>query len=214
MKANIFDALFSGVGILPAVAALDAAVLTAWADAAIDAGVPALELFLRGEGAEAAVTAAMRTLRHSHPSLAIGAGSVYDAETATRMVDAGAQFLVSPITDPATGAVATAAGVDWLPGAFSPTEISLAERSGARYVKLFPAAAINAPAFIRATLAPSPSSRIVPTNVSLDEIAELVAAGAAGFGVGPKLLNGVDPRSAGAIATRLRAAREAAGHPA
>lgn len=214
MEAKVFGPLFSRVGILPAVAAQDAAVLAAWADAALDAGVPALELFLRGEGAEAAVTAAIASLRSSHPTLAVGAGSVYDAATAQRMIDAGARFLVSPITDPATGAAATAAGVDWLPGAFTPTEISLAERSGATYVKLFPAAAINAPAFIRATLAPSPTSKIVPTNVGLDEIAALVAAGAAGFGVGPRLLDGADPRSAAAIAARLRAAREAAGHPA
>ena len=59
MNAKVFGPLFSRVGILPAVAAQDAAVLTAWADAAVDAGVPALELFLRGEGAEAAVTAAI-----------------------------------------------------------------------------------------------------------------------------------------------------------
>ena len=214
MEAKVFGPLFSRVGILPAVAAQDAAVLAAWADAALDAGVPALELFLRGEGAEAAVTAAITSLRSSHPALAVGAGSVYDAATAKRMIDAGARFLVSPITDPATGAAATAAGIDWLPGAFTPTEIALAERSGATYVKLFPAAAINAPAFIRATLAPSPTSKIVPTNVGLDEIAAFVAAGAAGFGVGPRLLDGADPRSAAAIAARLRAAREAAGHPA
>ena len=60
----------------------------------------------------------------------------------------------------------------------------------------------------------SATSKIVPTNVGLDEIAALVAAGAAGFGVGSKLLDGADPRSATAIAARLRAAREAAGHPA
>jgi 2-dehydro-3-deoxyphosphogluconate aldolase/(4S)-4-hydroxy-2-oxoglutarate aldolase len=214
MSAKILDTLFSTAGILPAVAAQDAVVLNAWADAAVDAGIPALELFLRGEGAEAAVVAAIVTLRTSHPTLSIGAGSVYDAATARRMADAGATFLVSPITDPATGALAQEAGIDWLPGAFTPTEIALAERSGARYVKLFPAAAISAPAFIRSTLAPSPSSKIVPTNVGLDEIAALRAAGAAGFGVGPKLLDGADPRSASAIAARLRAAREAAGLPA
>ena len=126
MNAKVFGPLFSRVGILPAVAAQDAAVLSAWADAAVDAGVPALELFLRGEGAEAAVTAAIVSLRSSHPTLAIGAGSVYDAATAKRMIDAGARFLVSPITDPATGAAAAAAGIDWLPGAFTPTEIALA----------------------------------------------------------------------------------------
>ena len=49
MEAKVFGPLFSRVGILPAVAAQDAAVLAAWADAALDAGVPALELFLRGD---------------------------------------------------------------------------------------------------------------------------------------------------------------------
>ena len=214
MNAKVLGPLFTRVGILPAVAAQDAAILSAWADAAVESGVPALELFLRGDGAEVAVTAAITSLRSSHPTLAIGAGSVFDAATAKRMIDAGAQFLVSPITDPATGAAATAAGVDWLPGAFTPTEIYLAEQSGATYVKLFPAAAIDAPAFIRSTRAPSPTSKIVPTNVALNEIPALVAAGAAGFGVGPKLLDGADPRSSTAIAARLRAAREAAGHPA
>ena len=214
MEAKFFESLFSRVGILPAVAAQDAVTLTAWADAAVEAGVPALELFLRGDDAERAVVGAIASLRTTHPSLAIGAGSVYDATTAARMIEAGARFLVSPITDPATGAVAAAAGIDWLPGAFTPTEIALAERAGARYVKLFPAAAIDAPTFIRAVLAPSPASRLVPTNVALDEIPGLVAAGAAGFGVGPRLLAGADSRDAAAIASRLRAARAAAGHAA
>ena len=101
--------------------------------------------------------------------------------------------------------------MDWLPGAFTPTEIAFAERSGATQVKLFPALAINAPAFLRSLLATRSASRIIPTNVSLEEIAPLVAAGAAGFGVGDRLLNGADPRSAAAISERLRAALAAAG---
>jgi 2-dehydro-3-deoxyphosphogluconate aldolase/(4S)-4-hydroxy-2-oxoglutarate aldolase len=99
--------------------------------------------------------------------------------------------------------------VDWLPGAFTPTEIALAERAGATQVKLFPALAINAPAFLHSVLATRPSARIIPTNVSLDEIPALVAAGAAGFGVGERLLDGA--RGADAISERLRAALLAAG---
>jgi 2-keto-3-deoxy-6-phosphogluconate aldolase len=76
-------------------------------------------------------------------------------------------------------------------------------------VKLFPALAIDAPAFLRSVLATRPSSRIVPTNVSIEEIPALVAAGAAGFGVGERLLG--DARGADAIAAKLRAALLAAG---
>ena len=76
-------------------------------------------------------------------------------------------------------------------------------------MKLFPALAIDAPAFLRSVLATRPSSRIVPTNVSIEEIPALVAAGAAGFGVGERLLGGA--RGADAIAAKLRAALLAAG---
>lgn len=200
--------------ILAAAPAQDPSVVRAWADAALDAGTPALELFLRGAGAEAAVVAAIGQLAASHPDLVVGAGSVYDAATAARMLDAGARFVVSPIVDPETGALCAARGAGWLPGAFTPTEIHLAERCGARQVKLFPALAIDAPAFIRSALAPSPASRIVPTNVSLEEIPALVAAGAAGFGLGARILAGADPHDRAAIAARLRAARAAAGSPA
>ena len=76
-------------------------------------------------------------------------------------------------------------------------------------MKLFPALAINAPAFLRSFLATRPASRIVPTNVSLEEIPPLAAAGAAGFGVGERLLEGAT--GAAAIEDRLRAAMRAAG---
>ncbi len=214
MSAKVLGPLFSHVGILPAVAAQDAAVLTAWADAAVDAGVPALELFLRGEGAESAVASAISVLRASHPTLAIGAGSVYDSATAQRMIDAGAQFLVSPIVDPQTGAVATDAGIDWLPGAFTPTRDPSRRAFGCGLREALPGSGVECPRIHSRHLAPSPTSKIVPTNVALDEIAALTAAGAAGVGVGPRLLDGADPRSATAIAARLRAARQATGHPA
>ncbi len=204
-------AVLAQTRLLPAISPLESGVVNAWADACIEHGVLALELLLRGEGSERAAFDAIARLASSHPQLAVGVGTVFDARTAQRACDAGARIVVSPITDPATGSTCAAAGVDWLPGAFTPTEIALAERSGATQVKLFPALAINAPAFLRSHLATKPSSRIIPTNVSLDEIPALVAAGAAGFGVGERLLAGVDPRSASAIGERLHAALSVAG---
>ncbi|MEY3495769.1 MAG: aldolase [Chloroflexota bacterium] len=202
-------AVLSRARLLPAISPLDESVVSDWADACVASGVPALELLLRGEGAESAAYAAIKRLAATHAQLAVGVGTVFDAETAQRAIGAGARIVVSPITDPATGAACHAAGVDWLPGAFTPTEITLAQRAGATQVKLFPALSINAPAFLRSVLATRPSTRIVPTNVSLDEIPALVTAGAAGFGVGERLLDGA--RGAEAISERLRAALIAAG---
>ena len=202
-------AVLSRARLLPAISPLNEVVVSDWADACIASGVPALELLLRGEGAEPAAFAAITRLTRSHPSLAVGVGTVFDADTARRAIDAGARIVVSPIIDTATGTVCHAASVDWLPGAFTPTEIELAERTGAQQVKLFPALAINAPAFLRSFLATRPASRIVPTNVSLEEIPPLAAAGAAGFGVGERLLEGAT--GAAAIEDRLRAAMRAAG---
>ncbi|MFM7825066.1 MAG: bifunctional 4-hydroxy-2-oxoglutarate aldolase/2-dehydro-3-deoxy-phosphogluconate aldolase [Candidatus Limnocylindrus sp.] len=204
-------AVLAKTRLLPAVSPLDGGVVDAWADACMEHGVPALELLLRGDGSERAAYDTIARLSRSHPQLAVGVGTVFDATTAQRACDAGARIVVSPITDPATGGTCAAAGVDWLPGAFTPTEIALAERSGASQVKLFPAMAIDAPAFLRSYLATKPSSRIIPTNISLEEIPALVAAGAAGFGVGERLLAGADPRSARAIGERLHAALSAAG---
>lgn len=200
--------------LLPAIAPQREAEVRAWADACVAAEVSALELLLRGDGAEQAALAAIRNLALSHPALAVGVGSIYDATAARRAIAAGARFVVSPITDLATGAACAEAGVGWLPGAFTPTEIAVAERAGATYVKLFPALAIDAPLFLRSVLAPSPTSRIVPTNVALEEIGPLAAAGAAGFGVGARLLGAgagaAAPDDAAGIAERLRSARSAA----
>lgn len=200
--------VLSHTRLLPAISPLKEDAVTEWADACVASGVRALELLLRGEGAEAAAFTAIARLARSHPQLAVGVGTVFDAHTAQRAIDAGARIVVSPIVDVATGAVCQAANVDWLPGAFTPTEIALAERTGAQQVKLFPALAIDAPAFLRSVLATRPNARIVPTNVALDEIPALVAAGAAGFGVGERLMQGATGTAA--IENRLREAMRAA----
>ena len=127
-------AVLSRARLLPAISPLNEVVVSDWADACVASGVPALELLLRGEGAEPAAFAAITRLTRSHPSLAVGVGTVFDADTARRAIDAGARIVVSPIIDTATGAVCQAASVDWLPGAFTPTEIELAERTGAQQV--------------------------------------------------------------------------------
>ncbi len=116
------------------------------------------------------------------PRLIVGAGTVLTVEQARACAVAGARFLVSPVTDAAVIAEATALGCAALPGGHTPTELHAAYRAGAPLQKLFPAPA-GGPEWLRAVLAPLPMLRVVPTHgVDADNAAAWLAAGA--FAVG------------------------------
>ncbi len=114
--------------------------------------------------------------------LTVGAGTVMSADQARQAVEAGAQFLVSPICDPEVLAAAALLDVPMIPGASTPTEMERAHRLGADFVKLFPAPAggVN---FVRAVLGPQPHLRIFPTSgVDPENFIDFLEAGCAGAG--------------------------------
>lgn len=146
-------------------------------DAAIEGGFRAVEVTLTTPGAFDAIAHYARS-----SDLLVGAGTVLDREQAQRALDAGARFLVSPVTDPDLIGWCAARDVLVLPGAFTPTEMLLAVRSGARVVKLFPAPP-GGPDWVRACLGPFPDLRLFPTaGVTTDNARAFLDAGA--FGVG------------------------------
>jgi len=116
------------------------------------------------------------------PDLLVGAGTVLEVEQARAAVEAGARFLVSPVSDPQIIAEAHALGVVSIPGTFTPTEMLAAHRAGADFVKLFPAPH-DVPAYIAAVLGPLPFLRIFPTaGVTAENVVAVLRAGAAGAG--------------------------------
>ena len=118
----------------------------------------------------------------------IGAGTVLNAEACREAIDAGAEFVVSPITK---GEIAEAARASHKPvmlGAYTPTEAQAAHEAGADFIKIFPADKLG-PAYIKALRAPLPHLRIVPTGgVDLNTAADFLKAGCAALGVGGSLL--------------------------
>jgi len=119
----------------------------------------------------------------------VGVGSVLDAGTARRSVDAGARYVVSPVFQAEVVEEAHRLGVPALPGAFTPTEIIRAHQAGADVVKVFPAEVLGI-AFIKGVLAPMPFLRLMPTGgVTPDNVGDWVRAGAVGVGVGSALLD-------------------------
>ncbi|MBA3620577.1 MAG: 2-dehydro-3-deoxyphosphogluconate aldolase, partial [Acidothermales bacterium] len=75
-----------------------------------------------------------------------------------------------------------------IPGAFTPSEILQAWRSGASAVKVFPAS-LGGPAYLRAVRAPLPDIPLVPTGgISVDAAPAYLQAGALAVGIGSPLV--------------------------
>jgi 2-dehydro-3-deoxyphosphogluconate aldolase / (4S)-4-hydroxy-2-oxoglutarate aldolase len=171
------------------------------------AGVTCLELTLTTPGAVGALTRVRAVLADD---VALGMGSVIDADQAQACLEAGAEFLVSPAVCAEVAAYAVAQGVPCYPGAWTPTELLQAWRLGAPAVKLFPAAS-GGPRHLKDVRAPLPHIPLVPTGgVALDQIADYVAAGAVAVGLGGPLLgDALEGGSLTALAERARVALEA-----
>lgn len=121
--------------------------------------------------------------------LLVGVGSVLDAETARRAVDAGARFVVSPVFEPEVVQEAQRMGAAALAGAFTPTEILRAHRAGTDMVKVFPSEALG-PSFIKGVLAPMPFLKLCPTGgVTPENAGDWIRAGAAAVGLGGALVD-------------------------
>ncbi|WP_022903133.1 bifunctional 4-hydroxy-2-oxoglutarate aldolase/2-dehydro-3-deoxy-phosphogluconate aldolase [Curtobacterium sp. B8] len=138
---------------------------------------------------------------------AIGVGTVLDPRQVDEAAALGATFAVSPHTDPAIGERAHERGLGWYPGAATPTEIVTAWRHGARAVKVFPAAQLGGPAFLKQVLAPLDFVDVVPTGgIGIDDAADYLSAGAVAVGLGSPLV-GDALRDGDLDALRLRAER-------
>ncbi len=118
----------------------------------------------------------------------VGVGSVTDPVTVNRAVEAGAQFVVSPVTVEEVIRACHSNGVPSMPGALTPTEIWQASCMGADVVKVFPANHFG-PTYFKDVLAPLPQMKLMPTGgVTRDNVGEWFKAGAVALGVGSSLV--------------------------
>lgn len=119
---------------------------------------------------------------------AIGAGTVLATGDVPRVADAGASFVVAPDVRPAVVRAAIARGLTPVPGFATPTEAFRAIRSGARYLKLFPAAnlGIGFIAAVRAVLPPDVAI-VAVGGVDTVNAAQWLVGGAAALGTGSSL---------------------------
>jgi 2-dehydro-3-deoxyphosphogluconate aldolase/(4S)-4-hydroxy-2-oxoglutarate aldolase len=133
---------------------------------------------------------ALVALKNEMPDLYLGIGTIKNEEDAKNYIDAGADFLISPVFDASVADIAYLHKVLWIPGCMTPTEIHNAQVAGCNIVKLFPGNVLG-PGFIQA-IKPlfSEVHFLVTGGVDATEqsIMSWLNAGAAGVGLGSKLI--------------------------
>ena len=118
----------------------------------------------------------------------VGVGTVLSTADASRAIDGGAQYLVTPTLNLDVIELALQQQVAILPGGFSPTELAAGWAAGATAVKIFPAETVGA-GYLQHLRGPFPDLQAVPSGgVDLDATRQWLAAGAAAVSIGRPLL--------------------------
>ena len=154
----------------------------AMADALVEAGVKVIEITLTTPGALKIIEKLLK-----NKDLLVGAGTVRTVKDVKKVEDVGASFIVSPDTNEDVITATKKLKLVSMPGVSTPTEVAIAEESGADILKLFPAAILG-PAHLKMIREPFPNNRWCPTaGITLESIPKWFEAGADLVGLGGPL---------------------------
>jgi 2-dehydro-3-deoxyphosphogluconate aldolase/(4S)-4-hydroxy-2-oxoglutarate aldolase len=127
--------------------------------------------------------------RKKFPDLMLGIGTVMDAKTTKKFIDAGADFIISPILKIEMAEVCRQHDRVWIPGCATLTEIVTAKENGADVIKVFPGSVLG-PGFVSAILPVVPDLKLMITGgvePSLENLGAWFRAGAMCVGMGSQL---------------------------
>jgi 2-dehydro-3-deoxyphosphogluconate aldolase/(4S)-4-hydroxy-2-oxoglutarate aldolase len=185
MKKEEVQARIEEIGIVPAVCLSSAEDARFATEAVSHGGIPIVEITMTVPGAIEVIS---ELAKHS-PELILGAGTLFDTETAKRCLDAGATFLTSPGLDLGLVEFAHKQNVVVLAGALTPTEVTMAWKAGSDFVKVFPCSQVGGDTYIKALKRPFPQVRLIAAGgVNQKTAANFILAGASAIGVGGELI--------------------------
>ena len=117
----------------------------------------------------------------------IGAGTVLTEKQVELTKEAGGEFIISPDANPEIIRKTRELEMVSIPGALTPSEIQMAHRSGADFVKMFPVTNMG-PSYIKAVTAPLSHIKLLAVGgIDENNMNEYLKAGICGFGVGSNI---------------------------
>ncbi len=104
-------------------------------------------------------------LKHfeKYPDLMLGIGTIMDAATTKKFVDAGAHFIISPILKLEMADYCLKNDRPWLPGCATLTEAVTARDHGAKVIKIFPGSVLG-PGFVSSVMPVVPDMKLMITG--------------------------------------------------
>lgn len=212
MTDERFAELVTRAGLVPVHADSDPVAAVEAVTACYAGGIRLFEFTDRMPGALEVFHGIKRVADAELPGMVLGAGTITTRERAAAFVDAGAEFLVSPVLAPDVLAWGRERGVPFVPGAASPTEVWRSLEAGASVVKLFPAGPLG-PAYLKSLLGPLPCKVMVTGGVSAtpEAVRTWLGTGAVAVGLGSDLVprGRLSPEQLSELTRRCRALTDA-----
>ncbi len=146
--------------VIPVVTIDDTRYALPLAKALVDGGINVIEVTLRTPTALEAV----KLICETYPDTIVGVGTVTETIQIPQAKAAGAKFVVSPGFTQALAGEAIKAGLPFLPGACTPSEIMAAREVGFHYLKFFPAEQAGGVPMLRSFAPMFPDIKFFPTG--------------------------------------------------
>jgi len=154
--------------------------------ALIDGGISCIEITMTTPNALKVIADVCRVFGDK---VLAGVGSILDAKTAQAAVEAGAEYVITPVLKPEVIAYCNRAGKPIFSGSYTPTEAQTAHELGADFIKIFPADGLG-PKYIQAIRGPLPHLKIVPTGgVDVNTAGDFIKAGCVAVAAGSSLVS-------------------------
>ncbi|MBD1394795.1 beta/alpha barrel domain-containing protein [Mucilaginibacter glaciei] len=189
-KETVLDSILTQ-GMLPLFFYEDADVSLEVIRTLYKAGVRVLEYTNRGKEALGNFEFISKIVKKEIPDLHLGIGTIKTEGEAERFINAGADFIVSPIIDAGVARAAERYKMLYIPGCMTPTEINLAQSQKAALIKIFPANILG-PAFISSIRELFQGQLFMPTGgveIEVGNISEWFRSGVCAVGMGSKLIS-------------------------
>ena len=178
--------------VLPLFYHADAEVCKGVVEALYHGGIRLVEFTNRGSEALSRFTELSSLCKQLYPEMRLAVGTIASGKDAEDFIKAGADVLISPFWDDEVAVVAKNAGVLWIPGCMTPTEIHHAVQEGIQLIKLFPGNVLG-PGFVEAIRPLFPGIHFVVTggvDATADSVKQWLNAGIVAAGLGSKLITG------------------------